>query len=42
MRGFMRSLLSQSEDCGRYGEILLLVDKVDQCGVIGSLPNDWG
>ncbi len=34
-------LLSQSENSGCYSEILLFVDRVDQCGVKGSLPNDW-
>lgn len=35
-------LLSQSEDSGCYSDVVLFVDRVDQYGVKGSLPNNWG
>jgi len=38
----LRSSLSQSENSGRYGEIMLFVDRINQCWVKGSFPNDWG
>jgi len=37
----MRSSLSQSEDSGRYGGIMLFVDRINQFWVKGCFPDDW-